>query len=591
VIRHPHTGPLYELEAAYGRRVRVTGDHSVFVAGPGGLPVLKRGCEVREGDLLVAPSRVPLPDRGGRPLDLVRLLVERRPTLGSRLVLEGPGVEAYHRARVRQGDVSRPEPEKPAELRAREVPLGAVVVAAGVTPARAWEAGHSRARLGRLRPEAAAENARPYVRVVDVAEDDVAQLGEGVWIAPAHEPHERLWRYLPVDEDLMLVLGFFTARGRLGPRAGVRLAVGGRRERAAQEVAAAARRVFGVTPRWGRSRGGTRELRIPHRAVAAVLEAICGPQGLDAASRRVPEVVFNAPAPLRRAYLRGYFLGGGTVRRGGLAFHAGSEALANDLVYLLLSLGVVASATRREPSGVLRGRPASTRRTAFTVTVTHRPWLEGLEPVWRDHPSADRVRQRLRSCAKPRRARRLHPLGGDLVGLPVRAVRRVEPTSPWVYDFSVDEDETFVAGFGAVCCHNTDADVDGAHIRTLLLTFFYRYMRELIEHGKVYVAVPPLYLVRNGKRKRYAYSDEELAAILKEFGEGSEVQRYKGLGEMNPEQLWETTMDPARRTLIRVELEDAEEADRIFRTLMGEDVEPRRQFIVRYAREVRNLDI
>jgi len=137
----------------------------------------------------------------------------------------------------------------------------------------------------------------------------------------------------------------------------------------------------------------------------------------------------------------------------------------------------------------------------------------------------------------------------------------------------------------------TDADVDGAHIRTLLLTFFYRYMRELIEHGKVYVAVPPLYMVRNGKRKQYAYSDEELAATLKEFGEGSEVQRYKGLGEMNPEQLWETTMDPARRTLIRVELEDAEEADRIFSTLMGEAVEPRRQFIVRYAREVRNLDI
>ncbi len=137
----------------------------------------------------------------------------------------------------------------------------------------------------------------------------------------------------------------------------------------------------------------------------------------------------------------------------------------------------------------------------------------------------------------------------------------------------------------------SDADVDGAHIRTLLLTFFYRYMRPLIEHGKVYVAVPPLYLVRNGPRKRYAYSDEELAAILKEWKGPVEVQRYKGLGEMNPEQLWETTMDPKTRTLIRVEIEDAEEADRIFSTLMGEAVEPRRQFIVRYAREVRNLDI
>ncbi|MDR5693783.1 MAG: DNA topoisomerase (ATP-hydrolyzing) subunit B [Armatimonadota bacterium] len=140
----------------------------------------------------------------------------------------------------------------------------------------------------------------------------------------------------------------------------------------------------------------------------------------------------------------------------------------------------------------------------------------------------------------------------------------------------------------------TDADVDGAHIRTLLLTFFYRYMRGLIEHGKVYIAQPPLYLVRVGKERRYAYSDAELQRIiaeLKENGHHFEVQRYKGLGEMNPEQLWETTMNPQTRTLLQVRLEDAQKADEIFRTLMGEQVAPRRQFIQRYAKEVRNLDI
>ena len=139
-----------------------------------------------------------------------------------------------------------------------------------------------------------------------------------------------------------------------------------------------------------------------------------------------------------------------------------------------------------------------------------------------------------------------------------------------------------------------DADVDGNHIRTLLLTFFYRYMRPLIEHGKVYIAQPPLYLVKAGKQRQYAYSDEERQVITKEFerkGLKFDVQRYKGLGEMNPEQLWETTMDPSARTLLRVEAEDAEAADEIFTTLMGEEVEPRREFIVKYAREVRNLDI
>jgi DNA gyrase subunit B len=139
-----------------------------------------------------------------------------------------------------------------------------------------------------------------------------------------------------------------------------------------------------------------------------------------------------------------------------------------------------------------------------------------------------------------------------------------------------------------------DADVDGNHIRTLLLTFFYRYMRDLIVHGKVYIARPPLYLIKNGKERRYAVTDEERQVILKELGRkgaSAEVQRFKGLSEMNPEQLWETTMNPAVRTLMRVELEDAKAADEIFKTLMGEDVEPRRQFIVQYARDVRNLDV
>ena len=138
----------------------------------------------------------------------------------------------------------------------------------------------------------------------------------------------------------------------------------------------------------------------------------------------------------------------------------------------------------------------------------------------------------------------------------------------------------------------TDADVDGAHIRTLLLTFLYRYMKPLIEHGHVYIAQPPLYQIRKGKKHWYTYSDDELSKKLDEVGrDGVTVQRYKGLGEMNPEQLWETTMDPEGRTMLRVEMEDAEEADELFTILMGDKVEPRRQFIEENAKLVRNLDI
>ena len=138
----------------------------------------------------------------------------------------------------------------------------------------------------------------------------------------------------------------------------------------------------------------------------------------------------------------------------------------------------------------------------------------------------------------------------------------------------------------------TDADVDGSHIRTLLLTFLYRYMKPLIEAGYVYIAQPPLYRVKKGKEERYAFNDAELARMLDELGrDGVSVQRYKGLGEMNPAQLWETTMDPARRRLLRVTMEDAVEADHMFTILMGDKVEPRKQFIEAYAKEVKNLDV
>ncbi|MCM1992363.1 DNA topoisomerase (ATP-hydrolyzing) subunit B [Oceanirhabdus seepicola] len=140
----------------------------------------------------------------------------------------------------------------------------------------------------------------------------------------------------------------------------------------------------------------------------------------------------------------------------------------------------------------------------------------------------------------------------------------------------------------------TDADVDGAHIRTLLLTFFYRYMKALVEEGHIYVAQPPLYKIAKNRKVYYAYSDKELNMILEQIGgkdKNTDIQRYKGLGEMDAEQLWDTTMDPEKRTLLRVDIQDAIAADEIFTILMGDKVEPRREFIQENAKKVQNLDI
>lgn len=138
----------------------------------------------------------------------------------------------------------------------------------------------------------------------------------------------------------------------------------------------------------------------------------------------------------------------------------------------------------------------------------------------------------------------------------------------------------------------TDADVDGAHIRTLLLTFFYRYMKPLVDYGHIYIAQPPLYKIKKGKAEYYVYTERELDSLLNEIGRnGISLQRYKGLGEMNPEQLWDTTMDPSKRTIIQVTVDDAVAADEIFTTLMGDKVKPRRDFIEENAKYVSNLDV
>jgi DNA gyrase subunit B len=138
----------------------------------------------------------------------------------------------------------------------------------------------------------------------------------------------------------------------------------------------------------------------------------------------------------------------------------------------------------------------------------------------------------------------------------------------------------------------TDADVDGAHIRTLLLTFFFRHMKEIIEDGCLYIAQPPLYRIMNGREKLYAYSDREKDSIVKALKKKDPpIQRYKGLGEMNPDQLWETTMDPANRLLLRVNIEDAVRASEIFDVLMGNNVAPRKKFIETHAKDVKNLDV
>ena len=197
---------------------------------------------------------------------------------------------------------------------------------------------------------------------------------------------------------------------------------------------------------------------------------------------------------------------------------------------------------------------------------------------------------------RDRKYQAILPLWGKMLNVEKARLDKVygnEKLTPMITAFGAGFGEDFDLNklrYGKIILM-ADADVDGSHIRTLLLTFFFRFMRPLIEHGHVFIAQPPLFKNEKGKDVRYTYTEEEQRQCLIEMGENVRVQRYKGLGEMDPEQLWETTMNPEHRVIKQVNVEDAAQADEIFALLMGEKVEPRREFIEKNAKYVTNLDI
>jgi DNA gyrase subunit B len=645
VIRHPLEETLFQVKTAYGRSVRVTSSHSVFVY-EGGRVRLKRGDQLQVGDLLVAPQTVRFPEDAPRRIDLLRALYEA-PEAARQVWLRGPAVEAWYRSRVAAEYAERPEWSAPridmspavrAELTAARKKSGIsnqdLCAAVGIRQPvtfYGWEKGTSRPALPHFEGYLAAIGAdstavlervtvggsrlertwedqyagaprnrvRPYVRLSDLAPEDVEWFGEreDLELTPEHYGHLGIPRFVDVTEELMTVLGFYLAEGSCSDRGGIRFAAGNANQAFCPEVTDALAKVFGLAPQayaGNEENGRAGELRLVHRVAALVWQHVFGFHAADATTKRLPDLVFNVPAALRLAFLRGYLMGDGTASSGRIAFGTSSYDVAGGLMYLLASFGVVASLSGRDPDGVIReirGAPCETKHRHWTVTVTAREDLERLRPVWADHAGAGTVEAKLNG-PHPSVNRRFEKIDGDLIALPIEAISPVEATNGQVYDFSVEGDENFIAGMGGLCCHNTDADVDGAHIRTLLLNFFYRYMKPLVDSGHVFLAQAPLYKITSGKHVEYAWDEQELATKQKEMpGRSPYVQRFKGLGEMNAEELSVTTMIPERRKLLEITVDDAVEADRTFSLLLGDKVEPRRQFIEANAKSVKDLDV
>jgi DNA gyrase subunit B len=639
VIRHACDKPVFRIATAYGRNISVTSDHSVFV-WDGLRVVCRRGDEIKVGDLIVAPRRLPRPSQPTTSIDIAQLLLTSGEDHAVRI--EGEGIRELRRQQaIARHEVWRRIDDERVDLPLQEWQrLAGVRKAAGLTQTQmARTLGYRQAasvcefETGRTRPTSEAfitylevlgqpwptsasvleprskswdaepqgsanerfRKTAPACWLDELDESDLAECGDGAVLYT--RAHRRTARpsTLPITEDLCYFLGWYVAEGSMDSRGQIALTLGADDEPYVPSIVSAIEAAFGVTPRrWIDPRGpGRCKLYFNDGLLQRVLRAL----GIGGAARhkRLPDLLFNVSETCQLAFLEGYFLGDGTKGRSerALVFCTASQQLANGLLYLLGQLGVLASCSYATPQqSVLRNGRTIYGTGSYRIHVGGKEQIGALERLWRKAPNARLLRAHMhkKSNRGPKVAVGISP---TLVGLPVRSVEQRQYEGN-VYDFSVADDESFVAGFGGgLCAHNSDADVDGGHITTLLLTFFYRLMPKLVDGGHLYLAQPPLYQLRKGGKSFYAMDDKERDRLLRtEFKNQTNVDiaRFKGLGEMDAEQLWNTTMDPAQRTLLRVNIEHAERAEEIFALLMGESAADRREWIEANAKYAENID-